>query len=486
MDEVRDIIKIGLDFGTHQTKICIQRTPDEGHGIPEYEFMTFGEKDGIKQYSLPSVIQINKDDRLSYGFVVPIWEKQNSVPLPIMNKVPEVEKIDKESETKQLLAKYTVGETSQEDVDAINYLLDRKQEILETKHAELEAAEKVRYESALEDYKRNRNLFRYFKQATFAGYEWNRSIPSDTLCIWYLTYIIFVLEQRYGTGFDINMGVPTDERQYEMLKRHAVRILRSAFYLAEEVFEGSVEKFLSAKYQDLLDVTILLPYNEADKEEYGLNIFPEAYSSLVGMTSRGKISNGMSLNVDIGGGTTDISFFTVNNRKPMIYRYWSMPYGLNYIAESSGFDYADGDFSSLSESDAVERYNNMKFEVGQKIERELIDMLKTSFVTKGQFLAALRDRVVIYNGGGSTYDFLTVPVSHFSDVKSHDIKFWEEENIKDLNDIKPVAMLLTTSYGLAVSQSDAEVELCDFESLFPKDDESESLKERREIDKDVC
>ena len=36
-----DVIKIGLDFGTHQTKICIQKTPDEGHGFPEYEFMEF-------------------------------------------------------------------------------------------------------------------------------------------------------------------------------------------------------------------------------------------------------------------------------------------------------------------------------------------------------------------------------------------------------------------------------------------------------------
>jgi hypothetical protein len=486
MDEIRDIIKIGLDFGTHQTKICIQRTPDEGHGIPEYEFMTFVDKDGIEQYSLPSVIQINQDDRLSYGFVVPIQEKQNSVPLPIMKIVPEVDKIDKELETKQLLDKYAVGETSQEDVNAIHYLLDRKLEILETKHEKLASAEKARYESALEDYKRNRNLFRYFKQATFAGYEWNRPIASDTLCIWYLTYIIFILEKRFGTGFDINMGVPTDERQYEMLKIHAVRILRSAFYLAEDVFEGSVEKFLSAKYQDLLDQTILLPYNEADKEEFGLNIFPEAYASLVGMTSRGKISDGMSLNVDIGGGTTDISFFTVNDKKPMIYRYWSIPYGLNYIAESSGFDYADGDFSSLAESEAVETYNRMKLEVGQKIERELLEMLKTSSVSKGQFLAALHDRVVIYNGGGSNYEFLSVPVSHFSDVKSHDVKFWEEENIKDIKDIKRVVMLLATSYGLAVSNSDAEVELCDFESLFPKDDDGESKYERREIDKDVC
>lgn len=484
MDEIKDLIKIGLDFGTHQTKICIQRTPDEGHGIPDYEFMTFTDKEGTKQYFLPSVIQINQDDRLSYGFVNASQEKQNSAPLPIMDIIPEVDMIDKELETKQLLAKYAVEEASQEDVDVIHHLLDKKQEILASKHEKLVTAEKARFESAMENYKRNRNLFRYFKQATFAGYEWNRPIPSDTLCIWYLTYVIFLLEQRFETGFDINMGVPTDERQYEVLKRHAVRILRSAFYLAEEVFEGSVEKFLSAKYQDLLALTILLPYNEADKEEYGLNIFPEAYSSLVGMTSRGKISDGMSLNIDIGGGTTDISFFTVNNRMPMIYKYWSIPYGLNYIAESSGSDYSECNFALFSESESVETYNEMKLKVGQQIERELLSMLKVSSVSKEDFLAALRDRVVIYNGGGSTFDFLSVPVSHFSDVKSQNIQFWKEENILNLKEIGPAATILATAYGLAVSKEDSDVTLCNFDSLFPKKDESN--KEYKEIDKDVC
>ena len=72
-----DDIKIGLDFGTHQTKICIQRTPDEGHGIPEYEFFKFTDNNGEEQFFLPSVIQINKDDTLSYGYVDPEQEKES-------------------------------------------------------------------------------------------------------------------------------------------------------------------------------------------------------------------------------------------------------------------------------------------------------------------------------------------------------------------------------------------------------------------------
>lgn len=54
-----DLIKVGLDFGTHQTKICIQRTPDEGHGEPSYEFFQFTDLKGEKQYFLPSVVQVN-------------------------------------------------------------------------------------------------------------------------------------------------------------------------------------------------------------------------------------------------------------------------------------------------------------------------------------------------------------------------------------------------------------------------------------------
>ena len=70
-----DIIRIGLDFGTHQTKICVQTTPDEGHGQPIYEFFTFKDLDGKEQYFLPSLIQVNKDDTISYGFVDSSKEK---------------------------------------------------------------------------------------------------------------------------------------------------------------------------------------------------------------------------------------------------------------------------------------------------------------------------------------------------------------------------------------------------------------------------
>lgn len=56
-------VTVGLDFGTHQTKICIENS-DDPHRVT-YEFWKWA--DG--GYAFPSVIQINKDHTLSYGHV---------------------------------------------------------------------------------------------------------------------------------------------------------------------------------------------------------------------------------------------------------------------------------------------------------------------------------------------------------------------------------------------------------------------------------
>ena len=112
----------------------------------------------------------------------------------------------------------------------------------------------------------------------------------------------------------------------------------------------------------------------------------------------------MSLNADIGGGTTDISFFVVNKGKPKIYKYWSLPYGLNYIAEQSGFDYADSDFVNNALDDVLDDFNAKKKNIVIELERELLIKARNSSIDKSNILNAMRSRVVVYNGGGSTYD----------------------------------------------------------------------------------
>lgn len=56
-------ITVGLDFGTHQTKICIENSDSPLHKT--YEFFEW-EKG---KYAFPSIIQINKDHTLRYGSI---------------------------------------------------------------------------------------------------------------------------------------------------------------------------------------------------------------------------------------------------------------------------------------------------------------------------------------------------------------------------------------------------------------------------------
>lgn len=481
MDEIR----IGLDFGTHQTKICVCRIPDEGHGIPEYEFFKFVDQKGEEQFFLPSVVQINKDDTVSYGYVDPEMEKE-SLPFPRLEIIQPVGDIDINEEAEKLFDKYSGGSTyDEEGVNAISKMLSMKYEIDKNSYEERQAKAQANYREKVAEYNRERNLFRYFKQATFAEYPWESKYSSKLLCVWYLAYIIFLLEEWHPDGFYINMGVPTDDKSFRQMRELGTRILKSAFHLVEDVYENDIKAFLNEKVRDLVIKTDILEYSEDDKETYLINIFPEAYASLIGLTSRGKLSEGMSINADIGGGTTDISFFIVKDRKPQIYKYWSIPRGLNYIAEMSGFDYSEKDFVKNAHQDIIDKFNHKKEEIVYNLSRLLIDLLRGSGIHKSSLLNALQDRIVVYNGGGSTYSQLTTAMYRFTDVKIVDAELWSEELIKEKKKVEKLFSLLTTAYGLSVAKDDSDVILCDIDKIFAQYYQEED-NERKEIDKDVC
>ncbi len=480
-------IRIGLDFGTHQTKICIQKRPDEGHGLPEYEFMQFVDLEGKAYYYIPSVIQVNKDDTLSYGFVNPDQEKDHRNKPSLKIVAPQVIK-DINAEAIELYTKYNSDiPVNKEALDAIKNMLGIKNVLFKKRYEEEKIRVQNEYERAMEEYHRQRNVFRYFKQATFAEYPWEGKYSPELLCIWYLSYIIFLLEDRFGDAFSINLGVPTDDNTYEKKKKLGVQILRSAYYLVEEVYHKKLKTFLNEKIEDLIKKTVIFDYSEEDKNDYIINVFPEAYASLIGLTSRGKLSEGMSINADIGGGTTDISFFIVNEGIPKIYKYWSIPCGLNYIAERSGFDYSDENFMKRANKDVIEKFNNKKESIVYNLVKELISLLKRSnpnFPTSN-LRDALKDRILVYTGGGSTYPDISTPIHLFSDVKTVDSELWTEEIMHDKKNVMKLANLLTTSFGLSVSEDDHEVVLCDFNSLFSNFTNNERY-EKEEIDKDVC
>lgn len=484
---MNDEIKIGLDFGTHQTKICVRRTPDEGRGEPNFEFFKFTDLQGNKQYFLPSVIQINDDDTLSYGYVNSSRMKAEPDE-PIKQAVLLEEEFDIAEKAGQLYDKYATAENKPEDMYVLSEMLKiRLQKVKARNVRKCEEAEKE-FDKLLHDYKDAKNVFRYFKQATFIGGEWNRitTISNRTLCVWYLAYVIFLLEEKFGTNFSINMGIPADEESFEAKKRLAVEILATAYYLVEEVYKNDLTRFLNEKYEDLLAKTENQRYSNELKDEYVINIFPEAYASLTALTSRGKLPTGMSLTADIGGGTTDISFFTIENGLPMIYKYWSIPRGLNYVAARSGFDYADGDFTSRVQQEVIDKFNRKKHELVSNLVRDLSKKIQNETSIPVQNLRdALKDRILVYSGGGSTFDFLTKPIDTFTDIRVIDGSIWNEENIKDKAAVAKLSLLLTTAYGLSVSVSDEDVKLKSYHSLFahlPKKHENTI----EEISKDQC
>ena len=151
----------------------------------------------------------------------------------------------------------------------------------------------------------------------------------------------------------------------------------------------------------------------------------------------------------------------------------------------SGFDYSEEEFFSKANKDIVEKFNRKKQEIVYNLTTNLIGMARQRGLQKSNLLSALRDRILVYNGGGSIYDELTTPILYFTDVNVADDKLWAEEMIKDKRKVGRFFNLLTTSYGLAVSEEDSEIVLCDYANLFTQNN-NEKRYGKDEIDKDVC
>ena len=337
------MITVGLDFGTHQTKICIERK--EGVEL-EYSFVKFNDSKGGLKYTLPTVIGIGENNRLTYGF------------LP-------------------------------------------------------------------HNYKGR--IIRYFKQSSFCMSSSSNALSQQESLFYSILYVanlLFDLEEQYGQMFTIQMGAPADGSSIVMAKKIATTIVASAYRLVEDVFENDKKSFLNATLQTLKELTEIVEYSDSIKEEYGLLVFPEAYACLKPLTSQGKISYGMSLMIDVGGGTTDISFFTVLNGKPQVYDYFSINKGLNYLtcAEDKVKDNRslDSNVKNVIEINA-KRLIEFTKEVGciaHHLHQKLINEFRSQTNLKIERLnAALKNRPLIYSGGGSTFPNVIRVYDGFQELK---------------------------------------------------------------------
>ena len=413
------MITVGLDFGTHQTKVCIENK----EGVEcNYSFFKYRDENGVEQYTIPSVINVDDKGMLTYGYI------------------PK---------------------------------------------------------------KAKGRIVRYFKQSVFRNTKEHLMSQEDAMCysIWYLSYILFDLEKLYGTEFSVQMGAPTDSGHYENAKRIAVQILASAYRLVEDVFNNDKYEFLKSDVATLKKKTTIVDYSNELKDNYGILVFPEAYACLKPLTSRGKIATGMSLMIDIGGGTTDVSFFTIEKNLPQVYDFFSINKGLNYLTNVQPEEYKPlSSFETSHHSTLSHLINNIKavFESGDSneeifeerkdsnvISAKEIDVERTkkfvkelsmkcsSLIQRLQFEFkdqtniplfrlndALKSRPLIYCGGGSTFKQLQMSYFGFKDKKLVSHQEWDIKSIEGIDDIikKGLCPILSTSYGLAISVANENIE----------------------------
>ena len=555
-------INVGLDFGTHQTKICIEDATNKNQKT--YEFFEFFDN-GKKSFFLPSVVQINSNGTLSYGTVdennckiVKDGFIINSIPdlkIPVLKEISEpgftdfpktpskpsypskpqkqvypkkpttfsdandwksalqalknkmLNKdddriIEWKNEIKKIDHKFskTLYEWELKCDDIVDQyektlknweiecnLIEKQNEVIRENYLEEKRINKEEFEIALSQYNFKRNqfhyltieedgnvfeekyIFHYFKFALYSNeVNWHHQIDQETISIWYLANILFLLQEKFGDQFFLQIGIPCgiQKKFNEKQKEKALGILISAYKLIGH-FENH-SKYLLSTYEELLSLTEKTNhYSYEDLNTYGIDALPEAYAGLVSLTQKKKLEKGMNLLVDIGGGTTDIAFFTITDDDlPDIHAVHSLYKGLNFIYENAASKSSDPDIVRIQQlvDSNHEKFEQLKFATNlyhselQKEVRKIIGAIKDSFINRynihGLHIStlnnALLNRPVIFSGGGSTFNNLIQKVDSFSDLKKIDKEMLSITTLRSEIIDDNMFSILATAYGLSI------------------------------------
>lgn len=551
--------KLGLDFGTHQTKICLEDSSDRRNR--RYFFHQFADLDGKMQYTLPSTVMVRSDRTLAYGYVdesealqaclpprgnepqkpkLALWDYPpkpvlpalpelgnppiepdydlivQSIPKPVMptepvfptreelqaaehfttNDFSDLSKLLEQTKQKRL----TIGERRhieqeyKRKLDAYGVAIKAYYKKIENakrnsfdeyqsqlwhyneekqKHAKhhqhreqlLATYEKKcrevdehnilaqqRYENQLVEYnkslqkwnneltKKHPVVMHYFKQAVFSsGLKWHYEWSPILVSIWYLTYVFFELDEKYGTeNLMVSMGTSSGRSTWDKNKKVATQVILSVYRLIEDVFHHDRQAFLRCTVDELEQLTTIVPYSDRAKDENAIYVFPEAFANLNPMALSGRFGLGMNMLVDIGGGTTDISLFTApNGAEVQIFDYASVPYGLNAIEEQGLECHTSAVYRTVN--DIVRRINGHAYGIGVKEE---------------EIQRVLQHRPIVFTGGGSSRKNLCHAYGGFSDVSHLSSSVGERLLIEDRTKIMKLMHVLSTALGLAMCKED--------------------------------
>ena len=518
-------LTVGLDFGTHQTKVCIEDATNPAQKI--YEFFEFKNPFGKASVLFPSIVQINEDDTLSYGFVdeeqckylhsdgiakpklkslqkpilkIPDEPSEPNLPTKPIIKVhslkdrlqslnnrlkqkvnPEILAWEEECDRIRSKHKFDINEWRNE-CEILQYEYQKKVNTWENETRILEN----QFQNNLNEWEKKvveKCYYRYFKLATFSNsVEWNHKIDSDIISVWYIAYILFMLQEILGEDFFVQMGIPSGTNQKILLrqKRKAFTILITAYKLVEKY--RTKENFLNEKYTSLIQSTELIKnYSENDVLFYGLNVMPEAYAGLSSITQQKRLATGMSLLVDIGGGTTDIAFFTIRENQPDIHSVISFPKGLNfifenYIRQNEHLTISEVQNIFLEKQGSKSLFNASIYQYHQQLRNQVKSMVSeitSSFEFRKDFHhlstsklnAALENRPVVFCGGGAIYNSMQTSLLTFRDIKLINKNLLNIPFVRNQNINEKLYTILATSYGLCIPLEN-EIVLTPIENVF--------------------
>jgi len=257
-------------------------------------------------------------------------------------------------------------------------------------------------------------------------------------------------------------------------KRLGARLLASAYRLVEDVFKNDKAEFLATPEAELRQKTVISDYSKELKDEYQFLFFPEAYACLMPLVQSEKIATGMSLMVDIGGGTTDISFFTIKDNHPQVYDFYSINKGLNFLTEA---DLRHDDHRANSNVEDASEINPVRMQTYindvNTVHNKLIGKLLREFhrqteLRTERLMNALKARPIIYTGGGSTFSTLRSSYGGFKDVIHISDEQWKTEVVDDMRRIKSFGLcpILSTAYGLSISVPNDDIRCESFQDIF--------------------
>ncbi len=287
-------VRVGLDFGTHQSKICTNY--QKKGNLQTHEFINFGEDDD-PVFFISSKVNITKDDKIEIG--------------------------DSSSNIKKSYRYFKIASAEDENFRGV---------------------------SGIDQTKELYNIERY------------DGISPEILSIIYLTHLISIIKQKFEENhktqksnlkkksilgrflsrnndkkieiedvkfeYFLQIGVPSEwtSDKFNWRRRKFEEILFIANKINETILFDEVKNFsleqitevIYGIYQELVKLKETKDWEDILRLN-NLSAFPETAAGLTYLVKTGKIEKGFYLALDIGGGSSDISYFKVKPDKTFEY-----------------------------------------------------------------------------------------------------------------------------------------------------------------------